>query len=156
MKFKLILILCTFISTSLFSQSIDAVVDAKIEARVNQLVDAKLAAFAKTLDSAVYKNVTATGTTFIDTIRQGNTQNCVYLLSLTGETASGTKIHAIRAVNINTSGGIYTVPFQTAIRGFTGTSGSFDISIVNNVASVKITLASSSSTVKWSYKRTNI
>lgn len=155
MKFKLILILCTFISTSLFSQSIDAVVDAKIEARVNQLVDAKLAAFAKTLDSAVYKNVTATGTTFIDTIRQGNTQNCVYLLSLTGETASGTKIHAIRAVNINTSGGIYSVPFQTAIRGFTGTSGSFDVVVVGGVAVVKI-IVSSTNTIKWTYKRSNI
>lgn len=155
MRLIKVVFLC-LLSFSGFSQSLDAVVDAKIEARVNQLVDAKLAAFAKTLDSAVYKNVTATGTTFIDTIRQGNSQNCTYLLTLNGETASGTKIHAIRSVNINTTSGIYSVPFQRAIVGFTGISGSFDISIVNNVASVKITLASSSSTVKWSYKRTNI
>lgn len=155
MKLKLVLFFM-LITSAVFSQSVDAVIDAKIEAQVNRLVDAKLAAFAKTLDSAIFKTVTATGTTFIDTIRQGNSQNCTYLLTLNGETVSGTKITAIRAVNINTTNGIYSVPFQTAIKGFTGTSGSFDISIVNNICSVKITLASSTNTVKWTYKRTNI
>ena len=152
----ILLILSFFITTEIYSQSVDAVIDARVEAKVNQLVDAKLAAFAKTLDSAVYKNVTATGTVFIDTIRQANNQNSVYLLSLTGETSTGVKINAIRAVNIANSNGVYSVPFQTAIKGFTGVNGAFDISIVNNVVSVKVTLTSASTTVKWNYKRTNI
>ncbi len=153
-KLKL-LALFMLISSALFSQSVDAVIDAKIEAKVNQLVDAKLSAFAKTLDSAIFKTVTATGTNYIDTIRQGNSQNCTYLLTLNGETVSGAKITAIKAVNINTTTGIYSVPFQTSIRGFTGTSGSFDVVVVGGVAVVKITV-SSTNTIKWTYKRSNI
>ena len=107
---KLNLLLFFFLIASVtFSQSIDAVIDAKIEAQVNRLVDAKLSAFAKTLDSSVTKIVTATGTVFIDTIKQASNQNNTYLLTLNGEVSTGIKVTAIRAANVNTLNGTTTV-----------------------------------------------
>lgn len=154
MKLNLLLFFL-FIASVTFSQSIDAVIDAKIEAQVNRLVDAKLSAFAKTLDSSVTKIVTATGTVFIDTIKQASNQNNTYLLTLNGEVSTGIKVTAIRAANVNTLNGTTTVVSQTAVKGFTGT-GSFEVVVVNNICLVKITLTSATQKVKWTYKRINI
>lgn len=174
---KLFLLIFTMISLNSFSQSVEKAIndlidvklnlsgiDQKIETKVNALVnslvdariDAKLAAFSKTLDSSIILERTATGTFNIDTIRQANNTNKWYFVTLTGD-ANGTKISAVRMVNIAVnSSGAYTVQKQSAIVPFSGISGTFDVSIVNNVCTLKITLASASTTVKWNYRKTNI
>jgi hypothetical protein len=159
---KLFFFFALIFSVSGYSQAIDKAVNDAIDKKlqllpintavIDSIVTAKISQFSKTLDSSVLIVKTVTGTFNIDTIRQ-TSSNAWYMLTIGGESGTNRPV-SVKMVNIAYSGGVYSIPNITTVKAFTGlTGGAFDIVLINGVPCVKIT---STSNVKWTYKRTSL
>lgn len=159
---KIFLVLLVFLNLNSFSQAIDKAVNDAIDKKlqsaqintvlIDSIVTAKISQFSKTLDSSVLVAKTVTGTFYIDTIKQSSS-NAWYILTLGGESGANKPV-SVKMINVVYSGGIYSIPNITTVKAFTGLiGGAFDIILVSGLPVVRIT---STSNVKWTYKRTSL
>jgi hypothetical protein len=129
---KLLITLILFLSINkLFSQSIDTIVDKRI--------DAKITTFSNTLYEIVEVAKSTAGTFYIDTLTMPNNSTALFQLALKGY-STPSKPSALKYVVVSNTAGVYKVERTITAMAFAGlTNGAFDVVIVNNQPLVKIT-----------------